>query len=476
MASIYKRNGKYKLVYSYQDKFGKKHQKWETFNTQADANKRRKQVEYELSTGKQVVVSSITLNEFLNEYIKIYGAHKWAPSTYKSNTALIETYIRPIIGEMKMDKFNVKTIEEYYLSLLSFRREYSSRSRNAGRLHACVQPATITSIHKVLSSVFNQAIKWGYMNDNPCRLADRPKYRPQKRDIWDAETIFRAIELCDDPILKLAINLAFACSLRIGELLGLTWDCVHISEKEIKQGRASIRVEKEIQRLNAEALANVGEGDIIKIFPSYVNNSKKTKLVLKTPKTESSNRTIYLPISVANMLVKRHNEIINNRKILGDEYIDHNLVFCYPNGIPMEESCIRRGFNKLIEENDLPKVVFHSLRHSSITYKLKLTGDIKAVQGDSGHSQIEMITDVYAHILDESRVQNAQMFETQFYGGKAPEEMVEKAKISIIEPTKSMTEEEMLVKQITENPEALALMKKILAKSSDQEVSKSEAK
>jgi len=41
----------------------------------------------------------------------------------------------------------------------------------------------------------------------------------------------------------------------------------------------------------------------------------------------------------------------------------------------------------LIADNDLPPVVFHSLRHSSITYKLKLNGgDIKAVQGDSGHS------------------------------------------------------------------------------------------
>ena len=34
-------------------------------------------------------------------------------------------------------------------------------------------------------------------------------------------------------------------------------------------------------------------------------------------------------------------------------------------------------FNKLIEENDLSRVVFHSLRHSSTTYKLKLSeGDI----------------------------------------------------------------------------------------------------
>ena len=41
---------------------------------------------------------------------------------------------------------------------------------------------------------------------------------------------------------------------------------------------------------------------------------------------------------------------------------------------------------KVIDEHGLPDVVFHSLRHTSVTYKLKLSGgDIKAVQGDSGH-------------------------------------------------------------------------------------------
>ncbi|MCB6298806.1 integrase [Mediterraneibacter faecis] len=73
-------------------------------------------------------------------------------------------------------------------------------------------------------------------------------------------------------------------------------------------------------------------------------------------------------------------------------------------------------FNKLIEEHHLPKVVFHSLRHSSVTYKLKLNkGDIKAVQGDSGHSQTDMVTDVYSHIIDEDRKKNAELFEDAFY-------------------------------------------------------------
>ena len=75
---------------------------------------------------------------------------------------------------------------------------------------------------------------------------------------------------------------------------------------------------------------------------------------------------------------------------------------------PKTDSSIRTIF--------LPKVVFHSFRHSSITYKLKLNGgDIKAVQGDSGHAQASMVTEQYAHILDDDRRLNAQRFDDFFY-------------------------------------------------------------
>ncbi len=36
-------------------------------------------------------------------------------------------------------------------------------------------------------------------------------------------------------------------------------------------------------------------------------------------------------------------------------------------------------------------------------------------QGDSGHAQADMVTEVYGHILDEDRKKNAQMMETAFY-------------------------------------------------------------
>ena len=37
------------------------------------------------------------------------------------------------------------------------------------------------------------------------------------------------------------------------------------------------------------------------------------------------------------------------------------------------------------------------------------------VQGDSGHAQADMVTEVYGHILDEDRKKNAQMMERAFY-------------------------------------------------------------
>ena len=70
----------------------------------------------------------------------------------------------------------------------------------------------------------------------------------------------------------------------------------------------------------------------------------------------------------------------------------------------------------MIRKNNLPDVVFHSLRHSSTTYKLKLNGgDMKSMQGDTGHAQLKMVSDVYSHILDEDRRHNAEMFEDAFY-------------------------------------------------------------
>lgn len=90
-----------------------------------------------------------------------------------------------------------------------------------------------------------------------------------------------------------------------------------------------------MERISKKAVEALKQKDIIQVFPSMRKNNRTVR-VLKAPKTDSSIRKVYIPSSVAILLAE-----------------------------------LREG---------LPDVVFHSLRHTSVTYKLKLSGgDIKAV-------------------------------------------------------------------------------------------------
>ena len=109
------------------------------------------------------------------------------------------------------------------------------------------------------------------------------------------------------------------------EMLGLTWDCVDISEEAITENRAYIYVDKEVQRVDKAAIQELRGKDVILVF---LEESKKNKtvLVLKLPKTESSIRKVFLPKSVAEMLVEWKKGQDKIKETLGDEYMNYNLV------------------------------------------------------------------------------------------------------------------------------------------------------
>lgn len=121
---------------------------------------------------------------------------------------------------------------------------------------------------------------------------------------------------------------------------------------------------------------------------------------------------------------------------------------------------------KLIEDNDLPPVVFHSFRHSSITYKVKLNGgDVKSVQGDSGHAQTKMVTDLYAHILDDDRRINAQRFEEAFYSGRGGNDTASAAVTEAVQAAEKGGIDPAQLAKILSDLAMAALIKSLAAKS-----------
>ena len=465
MASIVKRGKRYCVVYNYQTRTGERKQKWESYPTKAEAEKRKHDVEYAKSQGTFSVKPCSNVAELVNEYIELYGKSQWALSTYTSNVALFDNYILPTLGKMKLTDVTSRVVEQYYRSLLEMdmippkRYGKPMKQKNPQK----VTPNLIREIHKLLSSCFKQGVRWELMEKNPCQNATRPRIEKTERDIWTLEDLQKALDVCEDDRLKLAINLAFSCTLRLGEMMGLTWDCVEISDTAIESGRPYIRITKELQRVDRKALEALDSKDVIQEFPSAKSKSK-TIMVLKTPKTRTSIRRVYLPISVAKMLVEWKERQAEIKRELGSEYIDHGLVFAGPFGSPVEGSTISEAFQKLIKDNDLPPVVFHSLRHSSITYKLKLNGgDIKAVQGDSGHAQAIMVTEQYSHVLVDGQQSNADLIEKYFYG-KAP---IPERQGKENTETDQKTAMSLLLKMLAD-PETAALLKTLIGNTQEK--------
>ncbi len=412
MASILKRKKSYSVIYSYVDERGETKQKWETCHSHKEALKRKAEIETQQFNGTFLPPNKQTVEEFLHDFVHTYGVKKWGVSMYDSNTSIIANYVNPIIGTMEVQAITPRVVDKYIETL----RKTPAVSRNNRKARTeYVTDKTIVKIIKVLSCAFKQAVRWELIGKNPFDNVVLPKTEYKKRDIWDAETIRKALDECTDSKLYIALNLAFACSLRIGEVLGLTWDNVHIEDEDIVADNAYIFIDKELARCSKEALQVIGEKDIYHIFTPLMPNTS-TRLVLKKPKTDSSIRKVWLPKTVAYILREWRTAQTELKEFLGDEYQDFNLVVALPNGRPCENRIIEKEFLNLKTKAGLPNVVFHSLRHSSTTYKLKLNhGDLKATQGDTGHSEIDMITKVYAHILDEDRKINAQKFECAFY-------------------------------------------------------------
>ncbi|EKK5271570.1 site-specific integrase [Enterococcus faecalis] len=431
MATVIQRKNSCAVIYRYIDLDNSKKQKWDSCATKAEANKRKKFVEYYQSVNGLVLVpnengvvkdkqecqvlaeSSVKLNEFLDIYVEIYGQANWSVTTYRNKESLIKNYINPLIGEVELEKISTRLLSKFYIDLLKV-EEIPGNKPATGKL---LQPANVKKIHDLIRSALTQAIAWEYLpisSTNPAKMAVLPKIPKNRRKVWEIDTFKEAVGNAEDDLLRLCMHLAFACSLRIGEILGLTWDNLVIDELAIQNGNSRLIVEKQLSRVSKEAVKQLREKDIIKIFPS--NKVNTTCVVLMTPKTESSCRTVWIPQSVANMLVEHRRKQESEKIFLGSEYKNSNLVIALENGNPVENRIITKRLKKLCRDFDLPKVEFHSLRHLSTNYKLKMTkGDIKSVQGDTGHSNADMVTDVYTHIIDEDRKMNAKKLNDAFY-------------------------------------------------------------
>lgn len=176
---------------------------------------------------------------------------------------------------------------------------------------------------------------------------------------------------------NLGIYISLTTGLRIGEVCGLKW-----SDMNIESG--TITISRTIERIY------VVEGE-----------TKRTELIVNTPKTTNSNREIPMNKELLSM-VKPLMKVVNS-----------NFYMLTNDEKPTEPRTYRNYYHKLMAQLEIPKLKYHGLRHSFATRCIESNCDYKTVSVLLGHANITTTLNLYVHPnMEQKKRCIAKMFKS----------------------------------------------------------------
>ena len=351
-AFIRKRGKKYFVYLEYKNKdTGKNTQKnMGSFEKKRDASKRLIELKESIYNDKLISPNSTKFKDFILDFLEKYKLNI-SITTYNCYFRICNKYIIPILGDYLLEDLKPIHLQNYVDNLIGV-----------------LSPQTIKIHINIINLVLKKAYKLRMIKENIVECIDIPKTKKFKNTIYDKEDMINLIKICKGTNLEIYIHLAIGLGLRISEILGLTWDNIDFNKNTITVEKISVR--------------NDG------------------KVVLKSPKTESSERTISSPKEIMQLL-KDHKKNNLELKLKGNIKNDMNLLFFDKNEQPIAQDVISKNFNRFLKNNNLKHIRFHDLRHSHVTLLINSKVPIKVISERVGHSNINTTLNIYAHVLKD---------------------------------------------------------------------------
>ena len=135
---------------------------------------------------------------------------------------------------------------------------------------------------------------------------------------------------------------------------------------------------------------------------------KRSKVIIKAPKTKRSQRIDHLPAFVL-AVVRRHRVAQAKRHLalgIGNRGAD-GMVFDRLDGRSWDPDELSPQFSRLIRREKLPAFRFHDLRHGYATLAFAAGVPLKTVSESLGHSAIGVTDVIYVHLRDEAKREKA---------------------------------------------------------------------
>ncbi len=336
--------------------------------TKKEAEKYLGQVLRDRDMGIYAEPSKQTLGEYLDQWLEKVAKPRVMPRTFSSYSGLVNSYIRPGLGDRRLDKLNPLDIQELY-------NDMQERG---------LSPRTVRYVHAVLHSALDQAMKWGLLVRNVTELVDLPRRKRKEMRCLSPDEARAFMETAKEERWGLLFLLMLTTGLRPGEALGLRWNDVDFENKRLYVRYTLVRV----------------------------RNQKSWKL--EEPKTSKSRRTVPLPDSIVKMLSTHQKnqaeEILKNRG-----YKNHGFVFASNTGEPVIDRNLLRDFKSILKKTGLPDIRLYDLRHTCATLLLVAGENPKVVSERLGHSSVTLTLDTYSHVLPDMQKAATQKLENMLF-------------------------------------------------------------
>ena len=234
-------------------------------------------------------------------------------NTWATKDHIIRTKLLPYFGKLKMCNITAQQIITWQNEMLDHKDENGKK----------YSPVYLRSVNSQLSAIFNHAVRYYNLRENPCKKAgSMGKKKNREMLFWTKEEYLKFAEvMMDKPLSFYAFEMLYWCGIREGELLALT-------PADFDFEKCTVSITKSYQRLNGQDL-------------------------ITTPKTEKSNRVIKMP------------------QFLADEMQDYlkQLYGIEPNDrmFTVTKSYLHREMDRGTKEAGVKRIRIHDIRHSAVS-------------------------------------------------------------------------------------------------------------
>lgn len=287
-------------------------------------------------------------------------------SSYNKYRNLIHSYIIPELGTVLISEFSDSDLQRFSTMLLA----------HGGKKKQGLSPKTTADTVSVLQRIIRYAIEQGYPTRSTGRRIIIRRNEKQLRVLTAGEQNRLCQYLLDHlESRNLGILLCLFTGIRIGELCALTWNDISLEEN-------TIHIHQTMQRVQISQPA-----------------SRKTKILISSPKSSCSIRTIPLTAEMAALLT-------DNRQ---QGYLLTGLKNRY-----LEPRTMQNHFRKAVQESGIAPANFHALRHTFATRCIELGFDVKTLSEILGHSNVNITMNRYVHPSMDLKRQSMQRLSQLF--------------------------------------------------------------